>query len=126
MGGGGNIESPLSAGPEGMDVNDFQSSLLEALSGCPFVESINLQTEAVVVKGRVVLEDERFLQVYFNERTGTTAFVDDEQCVWGADYDALRGWHVHPVERPDEHREVAPMTPVEIVDTQQEAWDKLS
>jgi len=53
MGGGGNIESQLSEGPEGMNVNGFQ------------------------------------------------------------------------FERPDEHREVAPITPAEIVDALQEAWGKL-
>ena len=110
-----------------MDVDGFQTSLLEALSGCPFVESVDLQTEAVIVKGRVVLDDERFLQVYFNERTGTTAFalIEDEQRIWGADYDSLRGWHVHPVDRPDDHSNVEPMTPYEIVDALEDAWDRL-
>ena len=41
------------------------------------------------------------------------------------DYDTLRGWHVHPVERPDEHREVAPMQPDEVVEALEEAWDQL-
>ena len=54
-----------------MDVEAFLSSLLDALAECPFVESVDLDTEAIVVKGRVQLEHERFLQVYFNERTGT-------------------------------------------------------
>jgi hypothetical protein len=68
-----------------MDVDAFLSSLLDALSGRSFVESVDLQTEAVIVKGRVILNDERFLQVYFNEHTGTTAFalIEDEQRVWG-------------------------------------------
>ena len=110
-----------------MDVDDFQSSLLEALSDCPFVESVDLKTEAVIVKGRVVLEDERFLQVYFNEHTGTTAFaVIEEECrLWGADHDSLRGWHVHPVDRPDEHQDVDPMTPSEVVKALEEVWARL-
>jgi hypothetical protein len=110
-----------------MDVDDFQSSLLEALSDCPFVESVDLKTEAVIVKGRVVLEDERFLQVYFNEHTGTTAFavIEEERRIWGVDYDSLRGWHVHPVDRPDEHQDVDPMTPSEVVEALEEVWARL-
>jgi len=127
MGGGRNVERPLSAGSEGVDVDGFLSSLLEALSDCPFARSVDLQTEAVIVKGRVVLEDERLLQVYFNEHTGTTAFalIENEQRLWGADYDSLRGWHVHPVERPNEHRNTAPMTPNEVVEALEEVWDRL-
>jgi len=110
-----------------MDVDAFLSSLLEALSGRSFVESVDLRTEAIVVKGRVLLANGRFLQVYFNETTGTTAFalIEDEQRIWGVDYDPLRDWHVHPVDRPDEHREVAPMPPDEVVDALEEAWDQL-
>jgi hypothetical protein len=110
-----------------MDVDTFLSSLLDALSDRSFVESVDLRTEAVVVKGRVVLENERFLQVYFNEQTGTTAFalIEDEQRIWGADYDSLRGWHVHPPDHPDEHQDVDPMTPDEVVEALEEAWDQL-
>jgi hypothetical protein len=48
-----------------MDVEAFLSSLLDALANQPFVRSVDLDTEAVVIKGRVLLDDERFLQVYF-------------------------------------------------------------
>jgi len=110
-----------------MDVDTFLSSLLEALSDRTFVEAVDLHTEAVIVKGRVILEDDRFLQVYFNEDTGTTAFalIEDEQRIWGADYDALRGWHVHPIGRPDDHQDVDSMAPHEVVDALEEAWTQL-
>lgn len=53
------------------------------------MRSVDLHTEAVIVKGRGLLEDSRFLQVYFNERTGTTAFalIEDDPRIWGVDYD---------------------------------------
>lgn len=111
-----------------MDVDTFLSSLLEALSGCSFVKAVDLQTEVVIVKGRVILERDRFLQVYFNEQTGTTAFalIEDEQRIWGVDYDSLRGWHVHPIDRPGDHKDVDPMAPREVVDALEDAWDQLS
>jgi hypothetical protein len=110
-----------------MDIDAFLSELLEALSDCSFVESVDLQTEAVIVKGRVRLEKDRFLQVYFNEQTGTTAFalIEDEQRIWGVDYDALRGWHVHPAGHPEKHQDVDPMTLHEVVDALTDTWDQL-
>jgi hypothetical protein len=110
-----------------MDVEAFLSSLLDALANQPFVRSVDLDTEAVVIKGRVLLDDERFLQVYFNERTGTTAFalIEEEQRIWGMDYDDLRGWHVHPVDNPNQHRDIDPMTPSEVVEALAEAWERL-
>jgi hypothetical protein len=65
MGGSRNPEGPLPAGAGRMDVEAFLSSLLDALANQPFVRSVDLDTEAVVIKGRVLLDDERFLQVYF-------------------------------------------------------------
>ncbi len=58
---------------------------------------------------------------------GTTAFalIEDEQRIWGVDYDDLRGWHVHPVGDPDQHRDIDPMTPGEIVEALADAWTQL-
>ena len=111
-----------------MDVATFLSALLDALADCPVVKSVDLNTEAVIVKGRVLLEEGRFLQVYFNERTGTTAFalIEDGQRIWGMDYDNLRGWHVHPVAHPNQHEEVESMTPYDVVQALEEVWGRLS
>ena len=111
-----------------MDVAAFLQALLEALAGLSFVESVDLQTEAIVVRGRVQLEGDRFLQVYFNEETGTTAYalIEEGERTWGVDYDALRGWHEHPPADPDRHRDIEPMTPPEVVELLVERWDRLS
>lgn len=110
-----------------MDVEPFLSSLLDALADRPFVRSVDLETEVIILRGRVLLEQDRFLQVYFNEETGTTAMalIEDEQRIWGVDYDDLRGWHVHPVDDPDQHRDIDPMTPSEIVEALADAWTQL-
>jgi hypothetical protein len=111
-----------------MDVAAFQEALLDALAGHSFVTTVDLRTEAVVVRGRVQLEHGRFLQVYFNEDTGTTAFalIEDGERIWGIDYDDLRGWHEHPVSHPDQHRDTQPMTPSEVVEQLAKRWERLS
>ena len=76
MGGGRNPEDALPAGAGRMDVEPFLSSLLEALADRRFVRSVDLETEAIVVRGRVLLEQDRFLQVYFNEETWTRATIE--------------------------------------------------
>ncbi|WP_251964099.1 hypothetical protein [Salinibacter ruber] len=57
----------------------------------------------------------------------TTAFalIEDEQRIWGVDYDDLRGWHVYPVDDPDQHRDIDPMTPSEIVEALVDAWKQV-
>ena len=62
-----------------MDINQFLLFLLSSLSTVEFVEKVDFQTEVFVLKGRVILKKNRFLQVYFNELTGTTAFALIEQ-----------------------------------------------
>ncbi len=76
-----------------MDVNQFFLSLLEGLSKLDFVEKVDIQTEVFVLKGRAILKKNRFLQLYFNELTGTTAFalIEKDRRVWGIDYDNMRG-----------------------------------
>ncbi len=44
-----------------MDVETFVSSLLDALADRPFVQSVDVETEAIVVRGRVLRERNRFL-----------------------------------------------------------------
>ena len=61
MGGGRNPEGPLPAGADGMDVETFVSSLLDALADRPFVQSVDLETEAIIVHGHVLRERDRFL-----------------------------------------------------------------
>ena len=68
-----------------MDAATFVSSLLDAAADLPFVEDVDLHTEAFVVKGRVRLAKDRFLQVYFNEQTATTTFalIEEDARIWG-------------------------------------------
>jgi hypothetical protein len=110
-----------------VDVRQFLLYLLEGLSKLDFVEKIDVQTEVFILKGRAILKKNRFLQIYFNELTGTTAFalIEKERRIWGIDYDNMRGWHLHPPENPENHCEIAPKTIEEIISLISEVWTKL-
>ena len=52
---------------------------------------------------RVDVASDGFMDVFYNEQTGTTAFalIRQGQRVFGADNTG--GWHVHPFAAPDRH-----------------------
>ena len=89
-----------------MDISRFLLLLLKGLSELDFVEKVDIQTEVFILKGHAILKKNRFLQIYFNKLTGTTAFalVEKDKRIWGIDYDNMRGWHYHPLENPDNHQ----------------------
>lgn len=111
-----------------MDINRFQLSLLHSLSSLDFVITVDFHTEVFVLKGRAVLTKNRFLQVYFNELTGTTAFalIEDNKRIWGIDFDNIRAWHLHPVENPENHHNINPKTAEEIIGSLVEVWTRPS
>jgi hypothetical protein len=110
-----------------MDISQFLSSLLKSLSSLDFVEKTDIQTEAFVLKGRVILKKNRFLQIYFNELTGTTAFalIERNRRVWGIDFDNIRGWHLHSLENPETHYGIDEKTVEEIVESFSKVWPLL-
>jgi hypothetical protein len=107
-----------------MDISQFLISLLHGLSKLDFVEKVDLKTEVFVLKGRVILKKNRFVQVYFNEVTGTEAFalIEKGKRIWGVDFDNLRGWHVHPLRDLEVHRKTDEKTIDEIIDELAEVW----
>lgn len=110
-----------------MDISQFLVLLLENLSKLDFVEKVDIQTEVFILKGRVILKKSRFLQIFFNELTGTTAFalIEKDKRIWGIDYDNMRGWHLHPQENPETHLEITPKTIEEIIDDISQVWTNL-
>lgn len=81
-----------------MELKTLLAELVSSLSLLDFVASIDLQTQAFTLKGRVLLKERGFLEIYFNEQTQTTAvaWIEEERRIWGIDRDNLRGWHRHP------------------------------
>jgi hypothetical protein len=110
-----------------MDVSQFLLSLLNSLSGLEFVEKVDFTTEVFILKGRACLKAKRYLQVYFNEHTGTTAFalIEKGKRIWGIDFDNMRGWHLHPFGESESHRTIREKDVQDIVKELSEVWEKL-
>ena len=108
-----------------MDVKAFASELLSALAKVERVEQVALQSEGPVVEGRAYVSEGMFVQFYFNEVTGTIAFalIREQERVWGIDRDNLRGWHMHPVERPKEHVGIEPLSVAQVVELLADAME---
>ncbi len=100
-----------------MDTKAFSSELLSALTKTGLFQQVSLSVEGPTVDGRAHISENRFLNYYFNERTGTMAFalIDNEKRIWGIDFDNLRGWHSHPIDKPEEHIAIESLTVAEIV-----------
>lgn len=101
-----------------MDINRFLNELLEGLSNQNFVDRVDLQLEVITVKGRAFLNKEPcFLEIYYNEQTGTLAFalINNDKRIWGIDYDNIRSWHEHPFEEPDNHKNIPEKSITEII-----------
>lgn len=100
-----------------MNTSAFVDELLTGLANIVQVHSVDLRTEGPIVSGRAHLGSESFLAFYFNQVTGTEAFalVKGKSRAWGIDFDNLRGWHVHPLQIPDEHVPTGPQTVAEIM-----------
>ena len=97
-----------------MDINQFFLSLLSALSTLEFVNKVDFQTEVFVFKGRVILKKNRFLTAF--------ALIEREKRIWGIDYDNMRGWHLHPLDNSEGHRNIDPMNIQEIVRALADVW----
>ena len=107
-----------------MDLSQFLLLLLRSLSKVDFVEKVDIQTEVYILKGRAILKKNRFLQIYFNEITGTLAFalIENNRRIWGIDYDNIRSWHLHPLENSEIHQSIEEKTIEEIIDMLSAIW----
>ena len=102
-----------------MDVSNFTFDLLSELARLDFVERVELETEAIIVRGRAYLQGDMFVEIYFNESTNTTAFalIKEQDRIWGIDRDAVRGWHEHPIQNPESHIDIQPVSITEIINS---------
>lgn len=111
-----------------MDVSNFTSDLLSELARLNFIERIELETEAIIVRGRAYLTENVFVEIYFNECTNTIAFalIKESDRIWGIDNDSIRGWHEHPIENPKSHIETAPASIAQIISKLKAAYRKIT
>jgi hypothetical protein len=73
----------------------------ERSSLCEIVTIIAL--DETTVRLRVLLYVDAFIDVYYNERNGTTAYamIQNNARIFGADN--ANGWHYHPFDNPSSH-----------------------
>lgn len=100
-----------------MDVKTFADELLRALADTGLFARVALRTEGPVASGYAYVHEGLFVRFYFNEITGTIAFalIEEQQRIWGIDYDNRRGWHLHPADAPTSHVGINPLSVPDIV-----------
>jgi hypothetical protein len=111
-----------------MDINGFLGELLREISHLDFVDSIDFHIEVITIKGRVLLKREPyFVEIYYNEVTGTMAFalIENNKRLWGIDYDNVRKWHEHPVENPLTHKSISEKSISDIIKELQKTYLRL-
>jgi hypothetical protein len=77
----------------------FSVAIASPICGVPAVRRLTATSIAL----RVGVSTGGFVDAFYNEQTGTTAFafIRQDRRVFGADNTG--GWHVHPLADPDSH-----------------------
>jgi hypothetical protein len=90
---------PLPDDPDAFEA-EFRAAVAAALPGATVERGART---IIAVKLRVDLDENQFIDVFFNARNGRADFalVKGGRRVFG--YDNLGGWHRHPPEAPDRH-----------------------
>jgi len=82
----------------------FTRRLIEVAGQEKKIKTISLNVlDGVVVKARFKLND-KFIDVFYNSQTGTTAYslIVGGKRIFGADNTG--GWHIHPKDKPSSHK----------------------
>lgn len=88
-----------------LTVTDFAKDIIDTSVISKIVKTFSIEIlENTVVRARVILVDNSFIDVYYNYDNGKTSFalIKEEKRILGTDN--LDFWHIHPLENPDEHR----------------------
>ncbi|NUM73784.1 hypothetical protein HUU40_05430 [candidate division KSB1 bacterium] len=87
-----------------MTVRDFLHDIYTVADSSPIcgIPAIRRLT-ASAINLRIPVSSGQFIDAFFNEQTGRTAFafIENEKRLFGADNTG--GWHVHPFDNPDLH-----------------------
>lgn len=80
------------------------------------------------IKIRFRIKPEATIELYFNEKTQTltSALLVKDKRIFGINgYPKSGGWHIHPLDKVDEHREVMPMKLKKILEEYTKVLKKL-
>jgi hypothetical protein len=85
-------------------LEDFERQVAEACAASPIVAGISVVNAGLTwITLRAHLMDGTFVDAFFNEATGRTAFalIADDKRIFGADN--TDRWHWHPFAAPESH-----------------------
>ena len=88
----------------GLSPNDFASLIVSLCNKYNFIVDYELNIEDnVIVKSRIFLIDNSFIEVYYNYENAKTSFalIKNNKRIFGADN--LGFWHIHPLNKPEKH-----------------------
>ena len=89
-----------------MTLSHFIEALRGACDRSNLVVSYDIRVlDNIVLKTRILLTIEAFIDVYYNPANDTCSYtlIQGGQRIYGAD-NAFIGWHIHPFENPEEQR----------------------
>lgn len=110
-----------------MAINISSQALIEAITEAGCFQQIYVHTEGPILKGQGYISAKLFVRFYMNQKTQTiaVALIHNEERIWGIDCDNRRGWHQHPLESPDLHQKIEPLTMMDIMKQLLSVLDKL-
>ncbi len=101
-----------------MTLEEFQHEIFECAFNSPLCDiPVVRRISPTSINIRTALTFGNFVDVFFNEETGTTAFalIEKGDRIFGIDNTG--GWHLHPFERPEAHTILGkPMSFAEFLD----------
>lgn len=101
---------------------EFISRALSCAKSHPAITTVALDVQDnVVVKIRLTVSATKFIDLFYNSDTQTTAYtlIENKQRIFGTDN--AGGWHLHPKSNPDSHRPLK--TPIPLADFLKSALD---
>ncbi|MEA3459975.1 MAG: hypothetical protein U9R11_04800 [Chloroflexota bacterium] len=87
-----------------MAIIEFKKALLATIAAHFPAASVEiLERRTTILQARVSIDEETFIEVYFNSLTGKKSYslIFRGQRVMG--YDNYKFWHYHPFDKPEEH-----------------------
>ncbi len=81
----------------------FATAMNSSLCGVPFVRRLTVTSISL----RIGLTTGDFIDVFYNEQTGTTAFALIRHGLRAFGADSTGGWHIHPFANPEQHVPIA-------------------
>lgn len=101
-----------------MTIRDFLHGIYAVAASSPIcgIPAIR-RLSASAINLRIPVSSGQFIDAFFNEQTGRTAFafIENEKRLFGADNTG--GWHVHPFDDPEQHEALKePMNFLEFIE----------